>query len=478
MKTSPNVLYIFADEWRAQATGYNGDRNCETPILDRLASESINVTHAVSGCSVCCPYRASLMTGQYPLTNGVYINDVELDPDCTSIARAFGAKGYETAYIGKWHLYGSPDGNYGRRSAVVPRRSQLGFDYWKGFECTHDYNDSTYFFNDDPTPRKWEGYDALAQSRDAAAYIQEHAGSDQPFFMMLSWGPPHFPLHTAPEEYRKRYEEREIILRPNVPPELRERATEEMRGYYAHIAALDDCLEIVLDAIRQAGIEEDTILVVTSDHGDMRQCQGLETKLFPWDESIRVPFLLRYPRLHGSRDRKLSIPLDAPDIMPTLLGLCNLPIPDTVEGRDWSAYFRDECQADGSEAALLSIPAEFTEVRSNGIKAYRGLRTVRHTYVRNSDGPWLLYDNERDPYQMTNLIGEPEHAETQRALESLLQGRLAELGDEFFDGQVYLERDGLGHYSEVQMPCQREWQDPWRSILCVRGRTDVSCSDP
>ena len=99
------------------------------------------------------------------------------------------------------------------------------------------------------------------------------------------------------------------------------------------------------------------------------------------------------------------------------------------------------------------------------MKAYRGLRTVRHTYVRNSDGPWLLYDNEKDPYQMTNLIGEPEHADTQTALESLLQGRLAELGDEFLDGQVYLERDGLGHYSEVHTPCRREWQDPWRSIL-------------
>lgn len=463
MKRHPNIIFIFADEWRAQATSYNGDKNCETPMLDRLASESINVTHAVSGCSVCCPYRASLMTGQYPLTHGVYINDVELNPDCVSIARTFGENGYDTAYIGKWHLYGSPDGKYGRRSAIVPRRNQLGFEYWKGFECTHDYNNSMYFFNEDPTPRKWEGYDAFSQSRDAARYIQDHADRGNPFFVMLSWGPPHFPLHTAPEEYRKRYNNRDIVLRPNVPPERREIAMEEMRGYYAHIAALDDCLTIVLDAIRTAGIEKDTILVFTSDHGDMRQCQGLSTKLFPWDESIRVPFLLKWPQLHGNTGRELAIPLDAPDIMPTLLGLCNVPIPVTVEGRDWSAYFRNECQPNGGEAALLSIPAEFIEIRSNGMKAYRGLRTIRHTYVRNSDGPWLLYDNENDPYQMSNLAGSPEYADIQMALESLLQNRLSELGDGFLDGRIYLERDGLSHYREVNNPCAQKWDDYWRN---------------
>ena len=104
----PNVIFVFADEWRAQATGYAGDPNCETPVLDQLASKSLNVTHAVSGCSVCCPYRGSLLTGQYPLTHGVFINDVELNPECESIAKAFNAGGYTTSYIGKWHVYGSP----------------------------------------------------------------------------------------------------------------------------------------------------------------------------------------------------------------------------------------------------------------------------------------------------------------------------------------------------------------------------------
>ena len=147
----PNVVFIFADEWRAQATGYNGDSNCETPVLDALASHSIDLTEAVAGCPVCCPYRGSLMTGQYPLSHGIIINDVELDPHCISIADAFNAGGYSTAYIGKWHIYGSPKGEWERREAYVPREYQMRFDYWKGFECNHDYSDSWYFFNNDPT---------------------------------------------------------------------------------------------------------------------------------------------------------------------------------------------------------------------------------------------------------------------------------------------------------------------------------------
>lgn len=374
----PNVVLIFGDEWRAQATGYNGDVNCETPVLDRLAAQSIHVSHAVSGSPVCCPYRASLMTGQYPLTHGVYINDVELNPDCHSIARAFGGAGYETAYIGKWHLYGSPDGKYGRRASVVPREYQLGFDYWKGFECTHDYNDSWYFFNEDPTPRKWQGYDAIAQSEDAAQYIRDHAQSEKPFLLMLSWGPPHFPLHTAPAPCRQRYENRPIHLRPNVPADRRTKAENELRGYYAHIAALDDCLAQVLDAVRDAGLADHTIFVFTSDHGDMRESQGLETKLFPWNESVRVPFLLRWPALHGHVGRELPLPLNAPDIMPTLLGLCGLPIPGTVEGRDWSPYFRGEASPTGEEDAFLVMPCAFTELLRTGMQAYRRYSNRQH----------------------------------------------------------------------------------------------------
>ncbi len=463
MARRPNVVFIFTDEWRAQATGYAGDVNCHTPNLDRFASQSINFINAGAGCAVCCPHRASLLTGQYPQTHGVFINDVELDPDCDSIARAFGRQGYSTGYIGKWHVYGSPLGQCERRRSFVPRSHQMGFDYWKGFECCHDYNNSPYFFNDDPTPRLWEGYDAFAQSQDAARFIREQAAGDRPFLLMLSLGPPHFPLHTAPREYRAMYEGRELALRPNVPPAHRALAQQELRGYYAHIAALDDAFAIVRDAIEAAGIAGQTILIHTSDHGDMRQSQGLDTKLFPWDESVCVPFLMRCPGLAPAGGSACAAPIDGPDVMPTLLGLCGLEIPRSVEGRDWSAVINGQQILTGNEAIFLNQTAEFTELQFTGMKAYRGLRNSRHTYVRNTDGPWLLYDNQIDPFQMRNLIGRPDHAALQARLEAQLREMLDVRRDEFLPGRVYLERAGLTHYKEVNCALKRGWEDPWNA---------------
>ena len=140
--SQPNVLFVLADEWRAQALGYSGDPNVHTTVLDRFAAESVNFENAVSGHPVCCPFRASLMTGQYPLTNGLFVNDEELKPTGTTLGQSFAKAGYQTGYIGKWHLYGSPDGKYGRRLAYIPPDHRFGFQYWKACECTHDYNHS------------------------------------------------------------------------------------------------------------------------------------------------------------------------------------------------------------------------------------------------------------------------------------------------------------------------------------------------
>ncbi len=461
---APNIVFVFADAWRAQAAGFVGDVNCFTPHIDALAGRSLNLTHAVSGCSVCCPYRASLMTGQYPQQHGVVINDVELNPQCESIARAFAHGGYDTAYVGKWHIHGSPQGRFERRHAVVPRTSQLGFHWWMGFECNHDYHKSTYFVNDDPTPRQWDGYDALAQTQAACDYIRQHAGRPKPFMLMLSWGPPHAPYHTAPPPYRQRFADMPMQLRPNVPPAMAAQATAALRGYYAHLAALDDCVKMLDDTIAALPAGDDTIFIVTSDHGEMLGCQGLMTKLFPWDESIRVPFLFRWPRLGERMGQTCSVPIDAPDIMPTLLSLAGLPIPQTVQGRDWSAQLRGESPSDDDDAAPLNMSAEFHEIRHNGMLAYRGLRTRRHTYVRNTAGPWLLYDNEADPYQMRNLIDAPAARALRDELDHYLGCRLQALGDPFETGPDCLKRHGLSHYREANDPLKQQWVDPWSYV--------------
>lgn len=457
----PNILFVMADEWRAQATRFNGDGNVATPVLDRFMRESICFDGAISGTPVCCPARASVMTGQYPLTHGVFINDVELKPNAPTLAETLRSAGYGTGFIGKWHLYGSPDGNYGRRLSYIPADKRLGFDYWKACECSHEYNHSLYYEGNDRTPRYWPGYDAEAQTDDACRFLDGRKSSPDPFFLFLSWGPPHFPYPTAPEKYRAAYASRDIELRANVPAAYRDGATKILRGYYAHMAALDDCFGRLLANLERNGMARDTIVVFTSDHGDMMLSQGLTTKLYPWDESIRIPLLVRYPRRFGAQGRRVSTPVNMPDLMPTLLGLAGVGVPDDVQGRD--------CFGVGKQpaSALIGLPVPITEARRYGFAAYRGVHSERYTYVRSVDGPWLLYDNRKDPYQKKNLIASSAHAVVRSTLERELRGHLQRTGDEFLPALTYLKRAGLQHYKEANVAVghtRSPWGD-WESTL-------------
>jgi len=435
MTKQPNLVFVFGDQWRQQATGYAGDPNAITPNLDRLAGESLNFTNAVSGCPVCTPWRASLLTGQYWLTCRMFMNDVCLPDEATSLAEAYGAAGYDTAYIGKWHLDGHG------RSAFIPRERRQGFQFWKVLECTHDYNNS-YYYADGPEKLKWEGYDAIAQTREAQRYIRDHA-KDKPFSLVLSWGPPHAPYQTAPEKYRAMYDPAKIVLRPNVPEELADTARQELAGYYAHITALDDCVGDLLQTLDEEGIAEDTIFVFTSDHGDMLRSQGMTKKQKPWDESIMVPLLLRYPAKFGRTGRSVSTLLNAPDIMPTLLGLSEVPIPDSVEGANFAPDLVRGKDPE-VEGALIMCPQPFGQwLRSDGGVEFRGVRTARYTYARTLEGPWLLFDNEADPYQMTNLVDDPARAEVRERLEACLARKLEETNDAFLSGPELLAKYGV-----------------------------------
>jgi arylsulfatase A-like enzyme len=430
----PNVLFVFGDQWRAQATGYAGDANVRTPHLDRFAGESLNFTHAVSNCPVCSPWRATLMTGQYPLTHGVFVNDVPVSSDPVYLAECFQDAGYDTAYIGKWHIDGHG------RSAYIPPERRKGFDTWKVRECTHDYNNS-FYFAEGPEKLWWEGYDAAAQTRAAQAYVEGHDPS-RPFLLMLSWGPPHDPYETAPETFRRMYDPATLELRPNVPAEVVAEAREWLAGYYAHCSALDACFGELMATLEEAGLAENTLVVFTSDHGDMVGSHGARNKQRPWDESILVPMLLRYPAALGRDARRIEIPINAPDLMPTLLGLAGLPVPDTVEGHDYAPFLRGEA-APPETAALIELPACFHQYAYyNGGREWRGLRTARYTYVIDLEGPWMLYDNDEDPYQLENRVGDPAYAVVQAELGSALRRRLAARGDAFESGAELIRRAG------------------------------------
>jgi len=432
----PNIVLVFGDQWRAQATGYASDPNVKTPHLDRFAAESLHFTQAVASCPVCSPSRATLLTGQHPLTHGVFVNDVNLSPNGPSIAEAFSGAGYDTAYIGKWHVGGRG------RSKIIPPERRLGFDYWKVLECTHDYNDSAYFEGGSDEERHWYGYDAIAQTRDAQQFLTNRA-DENPFLLILSWGPPHAPYETAPAEYRDLYDPQRIELRPNVPDDMAPEAREWLAGYYAHCSALDTCMGDLLETIRERGLDDNTVVLFISDHGDMLGSQGQIKKQRPWEESVRIPFLLRYPNLPHWKPGKTDALITTTDVMPTLLGLAGVPIPDSVEGQDYSRVIRGECDP-LEDAAFLICPHPFGQWtrQDHGGKEYRGLRTVRHTYVRDLKGPWLLYDNLADPYQMRNLVDDSGSKEILEELDLKLTERLNRLGDQFLPGSEYLDKWG------------------------------------
>ena len=222
----PNIVYLFADQWRASATGYAGDPNVQTPNLDRLAEQGINFRNAVAVCPVCTPYRAALMTGRYPTSTGMFLNDLYLPAEERTIAEIFRDAGYATGYIGKWHLDG-----HGRGAYIPPQRRQ-GWQFWKAAECDHRNDKSHYFTAHSDERRFWEGYDAFAQTRAAQAYIREQAGGERPFVLMVSYGPPHPSSSPAPKEYRALYPPDQIELPPNVPPARRADARRVLHHYF------------------------------------------------------------------------------------------------------------------------------------------------------------------------------------------------------------------------------------------------------
>lgn len=432
MQSRPNLLFVFGDQWRAQAFGYAGDPNVRTPNVDAFAGQSVNFTNAVSGCPVCSPYRASLLTGQRPLTHGVFVNDRPMEPKGQTLGEAFKAGGYQTAWIGKWHVDGRG------RSAFIPPERRRDFEYWRVMECTHDYLNSHYY-GDGPEMLTWNGYDAEAQTTEAQNFLR---GRDtaRPFAMFLSWGPPHDPFHAIPARYKDLYEPANFVLRGNIAPPLHPAARDALHGYYAHCSALDECFGRLLATLHELHLEQDTIVVFTSDHGEMAYSQSsFAHKQQPWQESIRVPLLIRVPGIGAGRRLDL---IDAPDLMPTLLSLCGLPTPPSAEGIDLSQSVTAGDQHPGRAVVLSNYFCFHEWVPMRGAREFRGIYTGQYTYVRDRSGPWLLFDNVADPYQLRELSRASKWRDLRDSLDARLDCELAAIGDEFLPGEELLRRWG------------------------------------
>jgi arylsulfatase A-like enzyme len=446
----PNVIFILTDQWRADALGYAGDPNVKTPFLDAFAKEAINFSNTVSVCPVCTPYRASLFTGKFPTSTGMILNDIYLPSEEYCMAEMFVDAGYKTAYIGKWHLDG-----HGRENNVEPERRQ-GFQFWQADECCHTYDSCYYYENDDPDMKYWTGYSPYAKVKAAKKYLQQSDKDNKPFLLFLSLATPHFPHNTAPEEYKAMYTKDKVTLKDNVPESARtNRLYNEIKGYYGHCSATDKAIGEFLEEIKVLGLEENSVIIFTADHGEMMGSHGINSgqKQYPYNESVCVPFLISYPELGKNAGLINKTPITTPDILPTLLSMCNINIPESIEGEDMSAVFLSPEQ-EIDRAALVSHPCPFSQTWQ--YPEYRAVRTMQYSYVKTSSGAFMLFNNLNDPQQIDNLANKPEYSDIQKDLDDMLQSRLSEVGDEKIrDRQYYLDKFNLSpnrsHYTYKYM---------------------------
>jgi arylsulfatase A-like enzyme len=426
----PNLLFVLVDQMRGQALGFLKEDPVLTPRLDRFAQQALVLPNAVSNYPVCSPYRAMLLTGRYPHSNGVLSNcntngakhGYELRESARCWSDVLHEKGYSLGYIGKWHL-DSPRKPYVESynnsetfawNEWCPPERRHGFDFWYAYgtfdrHLTPEYW-STEMTRDERVRVKQWGPEHEADL--AIRYLHNEGGAYRkpgaPFALVVSMNPPHTPYQQVPERYVKLYEGkdfRDLLKRPNVDLSSTARAVanarRQIKYYFAMVTGVDEQFGRLLDALDSAGLAGDTIVVFTSDHGNCIGSHGVSTKNVHFEESMRVPFLIRWiDRIQPRRDDLL---LSTPDIYPTLLDLMGLDesIPSEVDGVSHAQLFlTGEGTRPESQLYLWTPYGEPAWGR-------RGVRTKRYTLVieRSPGKPerTILHDNVSDPYQLENV---------------------------------------------------------------------------
>ncbi len=445
-KTRPNMIWVFGDQHRAQALSCMGDPNVNTPVLDRMGTLGARFSAALSGFPLCCPFRGSLLTGIYP-HKCVPGHEYPLPEGTATLAGPLKQAGYHTAYFGKWHVDGYHERNGRGAMHIVPPERRGGFDEWVGFENNNNQWDCWVHggAGQEAFHYRLDGYETDRLTDLLIDYLHDRAGHNtqedqqgqepQPFFAALSVQPPHDP-YLAPEEFMAEHNPAGVQFRPNVPdvPGVRSRAQRELAGYYAQIENLDWNLGRIGRTLDELSLSDDTYIVFFSDHGDMHGSQGQFRKTSPWEESIRIPFIIsRGETSYGhARGEIPNVPVNHVDIAPTSLGLLGVDVPDWMEGTDYSGMFQG-----GRDGVSYPDSAFLQEVIATGHpnsvdRPWRGVVTTDGwKYVCLSGQPWMLYNLNEDPFEQVNHATDTLYRDQRRRLQDRLGAWIADTGDEF-----------------------------------------------
>lgn len=438
-----NIIWIMVDQMRAQMLSCNGDPNTSTPNLDILAATGVNLTGAVGGYPLCCPYRGSMLTSRYP-HKCVPGHEVRMPPEMPTVADVFNDAGYHTAYIGKWHVDGFHESEGRAAMHIIPPQRRGRFQSWVGYENNNSQWDCWVHGGEGSGAFHYRlpGYETDELTNLALRYLDERAakrkgGEQQPFFLVLSVQPPHDP-YIAPQELMGKYNPARLLMRPNVPQgtAVEETARREYAGACAMVENIDGNVGRLVAKLHQTGLFFDTHILFFSDHGDMHGSHGMLRKTNPYEESIRVPFIVSGEKpmaYDGRRIGRFPVPINHVDVAPTSLGLCGLQTPQWMEGFDYSHYrYRDRPKPKDEPTSAYLQSVIPTGHPHSVDRPWRGVVTADGwKYVCFEGVPWLMFDLNDDPYELANLCHNSAYRETQRRLQRELQAWVEKTGDSF-----------------------------------------------
>lgn len=447
---SPNIIYVFPDQFRNCALNFWGEKPynqhvnftpdpVQTPNLDAFASESIVLTSALSNFPLSSPHRGSLLTGMYPNKSGVCLNCnsdrpiSSLHKDITCISDVYNSAGYDCAYFGKLHTdfptKNDPEnpGNYVESKtpcwdAYTPIERRHGFNYWYSYG-TFDQHKNPHYWDTKGKKHEPKVWSPLHESAQVIKYLKNNNGerdTKKPFFIMVGMNPPHSPyrsLNDCMEEDYNLYKDKstkELLVRDNANPSMEK--AEKAAFYFASVTGVDRAFGQLLAQLKAQGLDKNTIVVFASDHGEtMCSHHTNDPKNSIYTESMNIPFIVRYPgKIKPHIDNLL---LSSPDIMPTLLGLSGLEkkIPNSVQGYNYASILKD------STSSVITRPKYGLYIRNiNGdinkegkVNSYfpisRGIKTKDYSLALEIDRKTnkltkvLFFHDSEDPYQMYNL---------------------------------------------------------------------------
>ena len=456
--SSPNLVFIMADQWRGQAIGCLGLEPVRTPNLDKLASEGVHFTDAISSYPVSSPARGMLMTGMYPVSSKVTGNcnsntapyGVELPESARCWSDVLKDQGYELGYIGKWHLdspyqpYIETNNNKGKIAwnEWCPKERRHGFSHWIAYG-TYDYHLKPMYWDTDASRDEFYFVDQWGPEYEADRAIDYIANRDnklrdagKPFALVVSMNPPHTGYELVPDKYKEIYRNVDVETVCNSPiiapkgTKMGDFYRKSVLDYYACMTGVDEQVGRIIRQLKEQVLFDNTIVVFTSDHGDSMGMHEHIGKNIYYEEAMRIPMMISWPeKITPRRDSTLMIAFA--DLYPSLLSLMGFKdrIPAEVQTFDLSASILSP------ENTQEIVQPYYYLLPENLTTGYRGLRTKKYTFaVHATNGrtdEWILFDREQDPFQLNNIA--PDQPTLIKQFSNQLKDWLKKTNDPFMN---------------------------------------------